>query len=189
MAVEGTVVGEPKLLESIEGQSIPSPLLQPCGPCDGSLATAIFEQSGRRIVQIGVSLVGDDLVQIVSDCAHVAVDRPLVVVQHHDHALGLLGYIVERLKTYAVGERSIPGKGNDILFVRARSRATAMPRAAERAVPAGRPHSCHDRFPCGGQSHSGRRAGAWSNRVRRPVSNLWITPGGLHQKRTGQKAY
>ncbi len=83
-------------------------------PC--SLASQLFQQAGRGIVQIGVTLVGDNLVQVIGDRAHIAVDRPLVDVQHHNEALGLMGDIVERLKTYAIGERRIPGVGNHVLF-------------------------------------------------------------------------
>jgi hypothetical protein len=117
VTVEGTVVGEPKLLEKHGGPKHAfGGFLGLAHHMTGGLATKFFQQTGRRIVQVGVSLVGDNLVQIVGDGAHVAVDRPLVVVQHHDQALGLLGYIVERLKTYAVGEGGVPGKGNDVFF-------------------------------------------------------------------------
>ncbi len=91
----------------------------------------------RRLVQILVVLVGDDPVEVAGDGAHVAVDGPLVVVEHHDQALGLLGDVVQRLKGDAVGEgaRRRPRRSRAPLPP-ARSRATAMPSAAESAVPA-----------------------------------------------------
>ncbi len=117
VAIERTVIGEPKLLKKHRGpQHALGCFFRLAHHVPGGLAAEFFEQAGRGIVQIGVALVGDDLVQVVGDRAHVAVDRPLVVVQHHDQALGLLGDIVERLKAYAIGERRIPGKGNHVLF-------------------------------------------------------------------------
>ena len=67
-------------------------------------------------MQIGVPLVGDDLVQVIGDGADIAVDGPFIVVEHDDQALGLLGDIIERLETNAIGERRVAGKGDHILF-------------------------------------------------------------------------
>ncbi len=66
-------------------------------------------------MQVLVVLVGDDAVEVAGHGAHVAVDGPLVVVEHHDHALGLLGDVVERLEGDAVGEGGIAGYGDDVL--------------------------------------------------------------------------
>src|ERR1700761_6535869 len=74
-------------------------------------------------MQVGVALVGYDLVQVISDSPDVAVDRPLIVIQDNDHALGLVSYVVERLKADPVGKGSIPREGDDVLF-----RARQVPR-------------------------------------------------------------
>ena len=117
VAVERAVIGEPKLLKEHGGpQHALGGFFRLAHHLPGSLAAEFFQQARRGIVQIGVPLVGDDLVQVIGDRADVAVDRPFVVVQHHDHALGLLGNIVQRLKADAVGERRIPGKGDDVLL-------------------------------------------------------------------------
>ena len=61
-------------------------------------------------------LVGDDLMQVVGNRAHVAIDRPLVVVKHNNQAPGLLRDIVQRLEADAVGKSRIAREGNHILF-------------------------------------------------------------------------
>ena len=61
-------------------------------------------------------LVGYDLVKIASDGADVAIDRPFVVVQDDDHALGLVSDVVERLERNPVGERGVSGHRDYVLF-------------------------------------------------------------------------
>ena len=67
-------------------------------------------------MQVLVVLVGHNAVQVASHRAHVAVDGPLVVVQHHNHALGLLSDVVHRFKRNAVGECGISGNGDHMLM-------------------------------------------------------------------------
>ena len=175
VAIERAVIREPKLLkEHGRPQHALGGFFRLAHHLPGGLAAQLFQQAGRGIVQIGVALVGDNLVQVVGDRAHIAVDRPLVVVQHHDQALGLLGDIVERLKTYAIGERRIPGEGNHVLFGRRPDRAPPPCPGQRRAqCRRGPRRSNHDRFPCAARSRSGRPAGAWClKRSRRPVSSL-----------------
>ena len=61
-------------------------------------------------------LVGDDAVEVAGDGAHVAIDGPLIVVEYHDHALGLLGDVVERFEGDAVGEGGVAGDGDHVLM-------------------------------------------------------------------------
>ena len=63
-----------------------------------------------------VVLVGDDLVEVAGDGAHVAVDGPLVVVEHHDQPLGLLGDVVQRLEGNSIGEGGVAGHGDHVLL-------------------------------------------------------------------------
>ena len=60
-------------------------------------------------------LVGDNAVEVAGDGADVAVDGPLVVVQDHDHAPGLLGDVVHGFEGDAVGEGGVAGDGDDVL--------------------------------------------------------------------------
>ena len=62
-----------------------------------------------------------------------------------DHSLSLsttirrlvcVGDVVQRLERDAVGEGGIAGHGDDVFLAAGQSRATAMPSAAESAVPA-----------------------------------------------------
>ena len=69
-----------------------------------------------RVVQILVVLVGHDLVEVARNGAHVAVDRPLVVVEHNDQPPGLLGDVVQRLEGDSIGEGGIAGHGNHVLL-------------------------------------------------------------------------
>ncbi len=47
--------------------------------------------------------------------APTLINRPLVVVQHHDHASRLLGDIVHRLERDAIRERGVTGDGHYVL--------------------------------------------------------------------------
>ena len=62
-----------------------------------------------------VVLVGDDAMEVAGDGADVAIDGPLIVVEHHDQAVGLLGDVVERLERDAVGEGRVAGNGDHVL--------------------------------------------------------------------------
>jgi hypothetical protein len=92
-------------------------------------------------------------VQEVGNSAYIAINAPLVVVQDGDKFFGAAGNVVERFKGDAVGESRIAPKIATTFSLEPRlSRATAMPSAAERAVPHGRHRSNHARFLNGEQS-------------------------------------
>jgi len=61
-------------------------------------------------------LVGDDLVEVAGNRADIAVDGPLVVVEHHDQPLGLLGDIVQRLEGDSIGKGCVAGHGDHVLL-------------------------------------------------------------------------
>ena len=88
------------------------------------------------LVQMGVCRVRGDLVEVMGDGAHVFGDGPFVVVEDDDESLGEAGDIVERLVADAAGERRVARDGDDCSSEPALSRPTAMPSAAESAVPA-----------------------------------------------------
>ena len=61
-------------------------------------------------------LVSDDAVEVAGKGAYVAIDGPLVVVEHHDHPLGLFGDVVHRFKRNSIGEGRIAGHGDHVLL-------------------------------------------------------------------------
>src|SRR5271165_4095700 len=83
---------------------------------DHGAPTEAMQDARGRVVQVLVVLVGDDAVKIAGDGAHVAVDGPLVVVQHDNHAIGLFGDVVQRFVGDAVGEGGVAGHGNDVIL-------------------------------------------------------------------------
>ena len=83
---------------------------------DGGFAAELFRQTRLPIRGGVVVLVGDDAVEVAGDGAHVAIDGPLVVVEHDDEALGLRGDVVQRFERDAVGESRVAGDGDHVLF-------------------------------------------------------------------------
>ena len=67
------------------------------------------------LVQMRVSGVRDDAVEVVRHGADIFCDRPLVVVEDDDQALGRGGDIVERFKSDAASERRIARYADDML--------------------------------------------------------------------------
>ena len=101
------------------------------------LASDRLNEFARLFVQILEGRVRDDVVQVGGNRADVFRDRPLVVVEHDDEALRLRLDVVERLVADAAGEaRRRPPPPRRASFVPRKSRPTAMPSAAESAVPA-----------------------------------------------------
>ena len=82
---------------------------------DGRLAAEALDESRCRLVQMLVVLVGNDPMEVACDCADVAIDGPLVVVENHDQALGLLGDVVHRFKRDAVGKCGVACHCNHVL--------------------------------------------------------------------------
>src|ERR1039457_3561856 len=63
-------------------------------------------------------LVGDDAMEVTGDGSNVSIDGPLVVIEHNDEALGLVGDVVQSFKGNAVGECRVSRNCND-MFVAA----------------------------------------------------------------------
>ena len=80
------------------------------------LAAVSFQQPRRAVVQPGDGRIGNDLVQIPRDRPHILVDRPRIVVQHHDQPAGLRGNVVHRLERDAVGKCRVPAQRDDMLL-------------------------------------------------------------------------
>ena len=82
----------------------------------GGLAGQPLQDAVSRVVQVLVLLGGDDAMEVAGNRTHIAIDGPLVVVEHHDHPLGLLGDVIERLKCYSVGEGRVTSHGDYVLL-------------------------------------------------------------------------
>ncbi len=116
VAVDGAEVFQAELLKEDGGpQHAFGGFFGAAHDFDGGLAAEAFDEARGAVVQMLVVLVGDDAVEVAGHGADVAVDGPLVVVEDDDHALGLLGDVVERLKGDAVGEGGVAGDGDDVL--------------------------------------------------------------------------
>ena len=126
-------------------------------------------------MQVGVALVGDDLVQVICDRAYVAVNGPLIVVQNHNQTFGLLSDVVQRFEADAVGKRCVAGKGNHVFLT---ARQIARHRHAQRGRKrcAGMTRAVTVVLTLGAQGETIQTPG-WRmvlNRSRRPVKSLWI---------------
>src|SRR6476659_4890968 len=67
-------------------------------------------------MEVRVGGMGGDVIEVLRDGADVAVDAPLVVVEHDDEAPGLGGDVVERLEGGTAGEGGIAGDADDIFI-------------------------------------------------------------------------
>jgi hypothetical protein len=134
VAVDGAEVLEAELLKEDGG---PQHALAASSARRATLIAVLPpKRSMRRVADRAgaVVLVGDDAVEVAGDGADVAVDGPLVVVEDDDHALGLLGDVVERLEGDAVGEGGVAGDGDHVLVPPARSRPRPCPGGGERGA-------------------------------------------------------
>ena len=150
VAVDGAEVLQAELLKEDGGpQHALGGLFGAAHHLDGGLAADALDNARGRVVQVLVVLVGDDAVEVAGDGADVAVDGPLVVVEHDDHALGLLGDVVERLERDAVGEGGVAGHGDHVLVCRRPDRAPRPCPARRRArCRRGRRRSSRARSRC-----------------------------------------
>ena len=116
VAVDGAVVLEAELFEHHGGpEHALGGFFGPAQHVDRGLAADLLHDLLGRVVQRLVVLVGDDAVEVAGDGADVAIDGPLIVVEDHDQAIGLLGDVVEGLEGDAVGKGGVAGDGDDVL--------------------------------------------------------------------------
>ena len=81
----------------------------------GALAADPLDELGGLVVQVGVGRAGSDSVEIGRDGAGVLGDRPLVIVEDHDQALGRFRDVVKRFVTDTAGEGGIPRNRDNVL--------------------------------------------------------------------------
>ena len=49
-----------------------------------------------------------DPIQVPRNCPNILVDRPLVIIENRDQPFGVVGRIVQRLKSNPAGKSSVP---------------------------------------------------------------------------------
>jgi histone H3/H4 len=114
--VNGAEVLQPELLEEDGGpEHAFGGLFSAAHHLGGGFAAKALDELRGSLVEVLVVLVGDDAVQVARHGAYVAVNGPLVVIEHDDQALGLLGDVVERLVRDPIGECRIAGDGHHML--------------------------------------------------------------------------
>ena len=79
-----------------------------------ALAGDRLDEAAGFFVQVRVGRIGHDVVQVGRDRTDVLGDRPLVVVQDDDEALGLRPNVVQRFVTDAAGEGRIARHDDDV---------------------------------------------------------------------------
>ena len=82
----------------------------------GGHAADLLDEFAGAIVQIFELRAGDDLVQVTGDGPDVLVDGPLVVVQHDDQPLGVVGDIVQGFVGNPAGEGGVSRDGDDMFL-------------------------------------------------------------------------
>ena len=75
-----------------------------------------LEQLASFLMQVGVSGMRGDGIEVLRDGTNVAVDGPLVVVEHDDEALSVRGDVVHRFKHGAAGEGGVAGHADDVFI-------------------------------------------------------------------------
>src|SRR5207253_5352621 len=116
VSIDRSVVAQAQLLEdhAWDNQTFDA-FLDLVRELHARLAENPFYEITRFVVQVRISLARLDPVKVIRDRADIFGNRPLVVVQHDDEALGLRLYIVERFVTDPVGERGIARYHHNVL--------------------------------------------------------------------------
>ena len=116
VAVDRAEVAEPEFLEKHIGkQQVFCAFLHAVGEAACGFAGDFFDKLRGLGAYRGVGVMGLQCVEISGDGADIFVDRPLVVVEHHDELAGCLGDVVERLKRRAASEGRITGDSDHMV--------------------------------------------------------------------------
>ena len=78
-----------------------------------------LDEIARLVVQMRVSRIRHDAVEIVRNRADVFCDRPLIVVQHDDETLGVRFDVVERFVADPAGQCGVACYHDDVLIATA----------------------------------------------------------------------
>ncbi len=117
MTIDWPIISEAEFLEDHRGRGrrllgssqheALGALLHLAGETTHSLAGDLFKNLRRLLMQRSISRMRGDMIEVFRDGADVAVNAPLVVVEHHDKPPRLGGDIVERFKHRAAGEGGV----------------------------------------------------------------------------------
>ncbi len=117
VAIDWTIVFQPQLLEYDAGPKHAfGDFLGFTGHAQRDLPTHLFHELSGAIVQVVVLGAGHDLIQVAGDRTHVLVDGPFVIVQHHHHALGVVGDVVQCFIGNPASESGVSGHGDDVFL-------------------------------------------------------------------------
>ena len=116
MSVDRAVVADAEIIENHAWRDEAlQPRLRLVGQLACGFSTDPFEESGGVFMEVRVGGIGHQAVQIIRNGAHIFGDRPLVVVENDDQALGGRSDIIQGLKAHAAGEGGIPCHADDML--------------------------------------------------------------------------
>ena len=112
-------------------------------------------------MEVLVTRIGDDAVEIFRDGADVLVDRPLVIVENDHEPLGVGRNIIQRLVGDAAGEGRVTAERDDMLVAtleiarrghaeRRGKRRTRVTRAVGVMLALGTQHEPVESHPAGG---------------------------------------
>ncbi len=117
VAVNRAVVTQPEFLENNAGdEKILDSFLDLVREMERAPAGDCLDEAPGLFVQMRVGRIGHDVVKVGGDRADVLRDRPLVVVQDDDEALGLRLNVVQRLVADAAGEGGVARHHDDVLI-------------------------------------------------------------------------
>ena len=116
MAIDRAVVAD---AEIIENHAWRDEALQSCFRLVSELACGFaadpLEEPSGVFMEVRVGGIGHQAVQVIRNGAHIFGNRPFVVVENDDEALGGRGDIVQGFKTHAAGEGGISRHADDML--------------------------------------------------------------------------
>ena len=116
VAVDRAVVAQAEFLENhARDEQVLDAFLDLVREMERASARDRLDETPGLFVQMRVGRVGHDVIQVVRDRADVFRDRPFVVVEDDDEALGLRLDVVERLVTDAAGESGVARDDDDVL--------------------------------------------------------------------------
>ncbi len=116
VAVDGTVVAEAEVLEDdAGGDQVFESRFGLVGKLAGGAAADPFDEFRGLVVEVGVSRIGDEAVEVFGNRSDVLRDGPLVVVEDDDESIRGVGGVIESFVTDAAGEGGVSGDADDVL--------------------------------------------------------------------------
>ena len=115
--VDGAKVLQPQVLEDDAGpQHSLGDLFGFARHAQGRHAAHLLDEFSGAVMQIVELRAGDDLVKVAGDRADILVDGPLVIVQDHNHPLGVVGDIIQGLVRNPASEGRVSGHRDHVFL-------------------------------------------------------------------------